>query len=106
MVMTVRNREHGLSLCSGAHSLHRAQYLLASETLGSLVTCWVWFCSFWVGVSTCLPAWTLGSVLPSRYPGRLGLSCLELNVCWVAQESCLLGSCRDKPTKPPGVSGM
>ena len=90
-MMTVCNREHGLSLCSGAHSLHRGQYLLASETLGSLVTCWV--C-----VSTCLPAWPLGSVLPGRFPGRLGLSCLELSVCWVAQESCLLGSCRDKPT--------
>lgn len=59
VVMTVCNREHGLSLCSGADSLHRGQYLLASETLGSLVMCWGWFCNCWVGVSTCLPAWTL-----------------------------------------------
>ena len=80
VVMTLCNREHGLSLCSGAHSLHRGQYLLASETLGSLVTCWVWFCSYWVGVAICLPAWPLDSGLPSPFPGRLGLSCLRLSV--------------------------
>ena len=97
MVMTVCNGEHGLTLCSGADSLHRGQHLLASETPGSVVTSWVWFCSCLVGVSTCLSAWHPYSVLHSWFPGRPDLSCLELNVCWVSQESCILRSCWDKP---------
>lgn len=62
VVMTLGNREHGNRLVLQEHIVcieGSTSWLL--RPLGSQVMCWVWFCSYWVGVSICLPAWPLDS---------------------------------------------